>query len=70
MSFNIHLKKFSVVHSDRTNRSYLNPLTDSLVSPLWCGFVTGNDEEWSGVTSSRQGSQVTLGRSIYHIYCY
>ncbi len=25
MSFNSHLKKISVVHSDRTNRSYLNP---------------------------------------------
>jgi hypothetical protein len=29
MRFNIHLKKISVVHSDKPNHTYLNPLTDS-----------------------------------------
>jgi hypothetical protein len=56
MNFNNHLKKISVVHSDRTNRSYLNPLSDVRISPPWCDFATGNDEEWGGVTCSRQGS--------------
>jgi hypothetical protein len=31
MSFNIHLKKFSVVHSDSPNHVYLNPLSDSRI---------------------------------------
>ena len=31
MSFNIHLQKIIVVHSDRTNRAYLNPLNNSRV---------------------------------------
>ena len=48
MSFDIHLKKFSVVHSDRTNRSYLNPLPDSRIRSPLCGFDSGNDEEWGG----------------------
>ncbi len=70
MSFNIHLKKNSVVHSDRSNHVYLNPLSDSRIRSPWCGFSTGSDEECGGVTCSRQGSQVTLGRSIYYISYY
>ena len=70
MSFNSHLKKISVVQSDRPNRAYMNPQSDSRISPPWCGFVTGSDEEWSGETCSGQGSLVTLGHSIYYInYC-
>jgi hypothetical protein len=59
-----------MVHSDRTNHSYLNPLTDSRISPSWYGFVGENDEEWGGETCSRPGSTVTLGRSIITSICY
>jgi len=34
MSFNNHLKKISVVHSDRTNRSYLNPDYNTDLGPI------------------------------------
>jgi hypothetical protein len=40
-------------HSNRTNRSYLNRLSDPQISPPWCGVVAGDDEEWGGETFSR-----------------
>ena len=70
MNFNSHLKKISVVHSDRPNRAYLNPLPDSRIRPPWCGFAAGSDEEWGGETCSGRGSLVTLGHSTYYIYYY
>jgi hypothetical protein len=51
--FSFPLEKFSVVQSDRQNRDYLNPLSDSQVS-LGVVFVVGNNEEWGGTTCPRQ----------------
>jgi hypothetical protein len=56
MSFNRHLEKFSVVHSDRPNHAYLNSLPDSRIRSRWCGFSAGGSEVWGGETCSRQGS--------------
>jgi hypothetical protein len=42
---NITKAQVNVVHSNRTKRSYLNPLPDPRIRPPWCGFVTGNGEE-------------------------
>jgi hypothetical protein len=40
-----------VVHSDRANHVYLNPLSDSrirvIIRPRWCVFATGGDEVWT-----------------------
>jgi hypothetical protein len=50
-SFNSHLKKNSVVHSDRTKHVYLNPLPNS-GSGLRCTVFT------TGITRSRVGHPV------------
>ena len=59
MSFNSQLKKISVVHSDRPNRAYLNPLPDSRIRTPWRGFAAGSDEEWGGEACTRQDSLET-----------
>ena len=59
-----------MVHSDRPNRAYLNPLLDSRIRPPWRSFAARSDEEWGREACTRQGSLVTLGHSVYYIYYY
>ncbi len=64
MSFNIHLKKISVVHSDWMNRSYLNPMG---WYTSWVSFLV----QWDTSPSSHPDLDFTMthvryGCSIEH----
>ncbi len=41
----IYIGKNCVVHSNRSNHTYLNPLPDSLIRSVWYIFADGSDEE-------------------------